>query len=159
MMKALIYSREGYPLYGTVDDPRLVSELTEVEAIETWQVGLVRSQLAIRLKTVEAVSRLLDRAGDGAVVEVSYEYPAGSIQLKHSACLRRLGAGLQPILVPSHLAVPSDARLVAILGARLGDHIRVTYRLIDRHGAAAVPPKPARPAFAGRVDLARAAEG
>lgn len=154
MIRAIVYSLEGYELSTAIDEsPSLVSKLDRDQAVETWQAGLVRNELSIRIKTIQAVSRLLKRAASGAVLEITYQLVNSEHQVTETKRLEVFRRGLGPVLLPCGKPPISDQKLVKVLGAKLGSYIRVTYRLMDSHPAAPEPETPFRQAYSASEKL------
>jgi hypothetical protein len=154
MIRAIVYSLEGYELSTAIDEsPSLISKLEKDQAVETWQAGLVRSELSIRIKTIQAVSRLLKRAAAGSVLEITYQLVGTENELTETKLLEVFGRSLGPVLLPYGKPPVSDQKLVKRLGAKLGSYIRVTYRLMDTHPAEPHPETPFRQAYAAPREL------
>lgn len=151
MIKAIVYSLEGYELHTAVEkNHNLVSRLESGRAVETWKAGLVKGQLAVNLKTVQSVERLLKQVDDGTLVEITYELVGNEAEVQETRTVRHFPRQGRSTLLAAGTLPMSDYQIVRTLGARLGSYIRVSYRLVDRHEVELEEPQPWEHSYAHR---------
>lgn len=127
----MIYSEDGSSQPGSTFDLNMMSRFDGRQAVETWQVGYVKGELAIRLKTVSSVNRLLRQANDGDLLKVTYQARLTHRQLQETLVVRFVGH--EPVLMPWEQPALSDSEVVGLLEVGWGEYITVTYRLMSRH--------------------------
>lgn len=139
MTQLIIIDSDGHQRTGSNYDSQMVSRIDDRQAVETWQVGYVRGDLAVRFKTVSAVNALLRQAAEGDRVEITYKRRLGIGQITEVLAVGHAGFGLQPLLNPVETPALSDKEIVALLNAAWGEYLTVTYRLVSTEAAETVP--------------------
>ena len=135
MIQLEIYGEDGTVTTGTTYDRDMVSIVDSCRAIETWQVGTVKDELAVRLKTISSLNALLRRSTDGDRMLVSYRPQFGRGEIKETLVVCQAGYGIQPMLMSSGQPALTDAKIVRHLGMSRGELITVTYKLMSNHEA------------------------
>lgn len=142
MTQLEIYREDGSVSVGTTYDREMVSRAESCRAVETWQVGMVKGALAVRLKTVASLNALLRRAADGDHLEIIYRPTFSAGELKEMRIVCRFGKGILPVLMPLEQPALTDSEIVQRLALSQGDLITVTYKLLSLDEAALNGPDP-----------------
>ena len=139
MTQLIIIDNDGTQRTGTGYDAQMASRFDGQQALETWQVGHVQGQLAIRFKTVSSLNALLREAHDGDSLEIVYKRKLGVRETKETLTVRQAGFGIQPIVLSGDALALTDVEIVRLLDASWGEYITVTYRLVTTQGAELLP--------------------
>jgi len=139
MTQLVIIDNDGTQRKGTGYDAQMVSLFDGKLATETWQVGYVQGQLAVRFKTVSSLNALLREARDGDRIEITYKRKLSVHEIKETLTVRCAGFIIQPVIMSGDEPALTDAHIVRLLDAGWGEYITVTYRLITTNGAELLP--------------------